>query len=104
MTKLSLCNYWKADLHIHTSRSLCSRTNLEDAVIKASECLNMFSITDHDLEPPSSPLVTDAYLSQFDDFMFMPGTEVTTNDGHLLVYNLIESPPWGLSAKSTIEN
>ncbi|MHA1910136.1 MAG: PHP domain-containing protein [Candidatus Kariarchaeaceae archaeon] len=94
--------YCKADLHIHSTNSLCSSAPLREIVTFAGDLLNLFSITDHDLPSPRSPYLSENYLAQFYDVKFINGMEITTNEGHLLVYNFRRDVPMYQSIYSII--
>ncbi|MCG3218949.1 MAG: PHP domain-containing protein [Candidatus Heimdallarchaeota archaeon] len=94
--------YWKADLHIHSTYSLCSSAPLRDIVTFAGDQLNLFSISDHDLPSPRSPYLSENYLAQFYDVKFINGMEITTQEGHLLVYNFRGDVPMYQSVHSII--
>jgi predicted metal-dependent phosphoesterase TrpH len=93
-------DYWKADLHIHSTNSLCSAATLREIVTFAGDQLNLFSITDHDLPSPRSPYLSENYLAQFYDVKFINGMEITTREGHLLVYNFRGDMPMYQSVRS----
>ena len=86
-------DYWKADLHMHSTNSLCSKAHLPELIATAGEQLDLFSITDHDSRSPDSPYLSSSYLEQKYDARFIPGIEITTQQGHLLVINLTEVLP-----------
>lgn len=65
------------DLHIHSERSSDGCMNLDEIVSLARERgLNGVAICDHDRVPDVVP--------EFDDFLVIPATEVSTERGHLL--------------------
>jgi predicted metal-dependent phosphoesterase TrpH len=86
------------DLHVHTSYSKDGESSVEE-VLRAAEAagLDVIAITDHDsvdgakkaLALPSSVLV-------------IPGIEVSTKQGHLLVLGVTEIIPAGLDVVDTV--
>ncbi|MGZ6965932.1 MAG: PHP domain-containing protein, partial [Acidimicrobiia bacterium] len=81
------------DLHAHTApRSNCSRTTLEELVETArARGLDALCITEHDVRWPGTEL-EDA--SRMLDFPLIPGVELTTDVGHVLVFGPLEKPLW----------
>ncbi len=77
------------DLHNHTSRysddSLLSPEELVEGAKKAG--LDGISITEHDYFWDPKDLLE---LSRRMDFLVIPGVEITTEEGHLLVFGLEE--------------
>jgi predicted metal-dependent phosphoesterase TrpH len=87
------------DLHVHTNYSKDGESSVEDIIRQAEAAgLDAIAITDHDtvdgakraLAIPSSVLV-------------IPGIEVSTRQGHLLVLGVTEVIPSGLDVLATIE-
>jgi len=86
------------DLHVHTSYSKDGESSVEE-ILRAAEAagLDVIAITDHDsvdgakkaLTLPSSVLV-------------IPGIEVSTKQGHLLVLGVTEIIPAGLDVVDTV--
>lgn len=81
------------DLHAHTApRSNCSRTTLEELVETArSRGLDALCITEHDVRWPGDEL---ADASKLLDFPLIPGVELTTDVGHVLVFGPLQKPLW----------
>jgi len=86
------------DLHIHTNYSRDGESSVEEILQKAAmEGLDVIAITDHDsvdgakkaLALPSAVLV-------------IPGIEVSTKQGHLLVLGVTEIIPAGLDVMATV--
>jgi predicted metal-dependent phosphoesterase TrpH len=86
------------DLHVHTSYSKDGESSVEE-ILRAAEAagLDVIAITDHDsidgakkaLTLPTSVLV-------------IPGIEVSTRQGHLLVLGVTEVIPAGLDVVETV--
>ena len=86
------------DLHVHTSYSKDGESSVEE-ILRAAESagLDVIAITDHDtvdgakkaISLPSSVLV-------------IPGIEVSTKQGHLLVLGVTEIIPAGLDVVETV--
>src|SRR6478736_4628406 len=81
------------DLHAHTApRSNCSRTTLEELVETArARGLDALCITEHDVRWPDDEL---GAASRLLDFPLIPGVELTTDVGHVLVFGPLEKPLW----------
>ncbi len=90
----------KADLHIHTHHSGDNEQKLEDIFLMAKRLgLGAIGVTDHntlrggreakEMAPPG--------------IIVIPAVEVTSEEGHILAYNVAEDPPRGRSAAETIE-
>lgn len=86
------------DLHVHTSYSKDGESSVEEILRRAEELgLDVIAITDHDsvdgakraLAIPSPVLV-------------IPGIEVSTRQGHLLVLGVTEIIPAGLDVVETV--
>ena len=76
-------------MHVHTHRSLDSSTTFKALAYFADKRgLDGVAITDHDV-PPSSVRCLEEY-----DLLVVPGTEISTRQGHVLAIN-----PSGLIAK-----
>lgn len=103
-----LNNHSFADLHMHTSESLDARRHgysmtPQEAVLMAEETgLNALAITDHDT-------ITSAYegfeFAQKEKLFVrvIPGMELTTNSGHLLLLGVTSPIPRGLSLSESIK-
>ncbi len=81
------------DLHAHTApRSNCSRTTLEELVESArGRGLDALCITEHDVRWPDEEL-EDA--SRLLNFPLIPGVELSTDVGHVLVFGPLARPLW----------
>ncbi len=74
----------KIDLHIHTARSDGLDTPEEMVKGAIKKGLAGIAITDHDVPPPKITMR---------NFLIIPGVEVTTNKGHILLLGVYEIPP-----------
>ena len=91
-----------AELHVHTTHSdgRSSVREVLDACVKKG--IKIVSITDHDTVNGSLEaieIVRDEHL----DIEVLPGVEVTTSSGHLLVYGVTEDVEKGMSIRETAE-
>lgn len=88
----------KIDLHVHTCYS-------DDSVITPKQLiayskkrgLDGVAVTDHDTIQGALKLVNNK------EIVIVPGTEVTTLQGHILALNVTESIPPNLSVLETVE-
>ncbi len=90
------------DLHVHSN---CSDghddvlTILKQAI---SRGLNGIAITDHDTMAGS--IAAQKVINDLDlDIILIPGAEVTTSEGHLLVLGVSDLPPKGFSPEETTD-
>jgi DNA polymerase III alpha subunit (gram-positive type) len=82
--------FLRADLHIHSygefgSYDVTDSTMTPEAIVYTAieKSLNIISITDHNEIQNSNTAITH---SQGKDILVIPGIEVSTTQGHLLVY------------------
>lgn len=82
--------FWKADLHIHSygqmgSYDVVDQANTPEAIVDTaiSKGLKIISVTDHNQIGNSIKAVQ---YSKDKDILVIPGIEVSTTQGHLLVY------------------
>lgn len=69
---------YKIDLHVHTNHSMDGVSSLEALICAAkSRGLNGFAVTDHNL-------CTDIKSYQEEDFLLIPGCEISTTRGHIV--------------------
>jgi len=92
----------KFDLHIHSTYS-DGHADVKD-IIKAAKRrgLDGIALTDHDTMrgiPAARKYIRDRRL----DLILIPGIEVTTSEGHLLVLGVEKAPEKKLSPEETIE-
>jgi len=82
----------RIDLHVHSSYSPDSRMRLEQIVDRLGIAgLHGFALTDHNTVAGHPALAELARRSP--RMRIVPGVEVSTLDGHLLVYGVSELPP-----------
>src|SRR5512137_578340 len=87
------------DLHVHTNFSKDGESSVEEILRRAEEAgLDAVAITDHD----SVDGVKKA-LSCTTTVLVIPGIEVSTKQGHLLVLGVTELIPSGLDVIATVE-
>jgi predicted metal-dependent phosphoesterase TrpH len=83
----------KLDLHVHTSRSSDAFTSPKLLpTICRDRGLDGLAITDHNV----------LSLDHSEEFVLVPGIEISTKDGHVIGLGLSEAIPRGLSADETI--
>ncbi len=88
----------KADLHVHTTYSSDSIITPEDLVFYAKKRgLNAVAVTDHNQVEGARKIAAET------DFLIIPGTEVSSLDGHIVGLNVSEAIPRGLSADETVD-
>ena len=88
------------DLHVHTSYSHDGFCTVAQAVEKAkAKRLNGIAIADH------NSVAGHAEIPKFSDenFLIIPGIEVSSKDGHILGLGVNESIPRDLSAAETVD-
>ena len=92
----------KFDLHIHSNYS--DGHDEVKTILKAAARRRLagLSITDHDTlrgSEKARKIIKEQKL----DLILIPGAEVTTSEGHLLVLGVSEIPPRGLSPEETTD-
>jgi predicted metal-dependent phosphoesterase TrpH len=86
------------DLHVHTNFSKDGESSVEEILTRAEEAgLDAIAITDHD----SVDGVKEALLFH-SPVLVIPGIEVSTMQGHLLVLGVTEVIPAGLDVVVTV--
>ena len=88
----------KIDLHVHTNHS--DSTSSLEKVLEAAKKRNLdgIALTDHETVTAST------YASELDSGMIViPGVEVETVEGHILVLGIKNPPPKNLSVAETID-
>ncbi len=91
-----------ADLHTHSTFSDGSDTPAELLAIAAEAGIRALAITDHDTFA-GSKVAYKIIQEQKLNLILIPGAEVTTSEGHLLVLGARELPPRGRSPEETTE-
>ena len=92
----------RIDLHVHSAYSPDSRLTLDEIVARLSYVgLRGFALTDHNSVRGHAALrqLQDRYPS----YLFVPGVEVSTLEGHLLALGVNETPPVRRPIAETIE-
>ncbi len=88
------------DLHNHTRYSPDSRVDPAELVATAKRAgLQGIAITDHN----AVGAIAEALEAAGPDLLVIPGTEVSTRDGHVLAYGIREAIPRDLSVSATVE-
>jgi len=87
------------DLHVHTNFSKDGESSVEEILKQAEEAgLDAIAITDHDSVDGAKKA-----LACMTSVLVIPGIEVSTKQGHLLVLGVTELIPAGLDVIVTVE-
>jgi predicted metal-dependent phosphoesterase TrpH len=87
------------DLHVHTNFSKDGESSVEEILKQAEEAgLDAIAITDHDSVDGAKKA-----LACMSSVLVIPGIEVSTKQGHLLVLGVTELIPAGLDVIVTVE-
>jgi predicted metal-dependent phosphoesterase TrpH len=87
------------DLHVHTNFSKDGESSVEEILKKAEEVgLDVIAITDHDSIEGAKKA-----LSCRSSVLVIPGIEVSTKQGHLIILGVNDVIPAGLDVVDTIE-
>ena len=93
----------QADLHIHTTYSsdsaIAPKALVEQLV--AQDLVKVAAITDHDTVKGCS--VTRQLASAYRDILIIPGVEISTQEGDILILGTEEMPPRPWTAESVID-
>lgn len=93
---------FRLDLHIHSRYSPDSTADLEAITAAITDAgLRGFALTDHNTTRGHAALAE--LRGRYRGYLFVPGVEVSTREGHLLGYGIAESPPRGLPVSEAIE-
>jgi predicted metal-dependent phosphoesterase TrpH len=88
----------KADLHVHTVYSPDSLITPKELVFYAKKRgLTAVAVTDHNKIEGALKIAKET------DFLIIPGTEVSSRDGHIVGLNVSEVIQEGLSADETVD-
>lgn len=91
---------YQYDIHVHTEESPCSGTSPESVIDGALDSgLDGIAVTDHDTIRGAERVVAAAPEA----LEVIVGSEVTTQNGHLLALGIRNSPEPGMDVISTIE-
>jgi predicted metal-dependent phosphoesterase TrpH len=91
----------KLDLHVHSFYSRDAIGSPKDIIKYVKKRgLNGIAITDHNTIKGS----IEALKHSSENFIVIPGLEVSTSDGHLIALNVKKNIKNGLSLEETIEN
>jgi predicted metal-dependent phosphoesterase TrpH len=92
----------RLDLHVHSRYSVDSRLSFEQILERITyQGLQGFALTDHNTTEGLATL--ERLRSSYPGFWFIPGVEISTQEGHLLAYGIRESPPADRPLAETIE-
>jgi predicted metal-dependent phosphoesterase TrpH len=92
----------RLDLHVHSRHSPDSRLDLETIVERVALAgLEGFALTDHNTVEGHAELAE--LTPRHPKMWFLPGVEVSTREGHLLVYGVGETPPVGRPLGETLD-
>ncbi|HTZ61781.1 MAG TPA: PHP domain-containing protein [Thermoplasmata archaeon] len=92
----------RLDLHVHSTYSPDSKLRLDAIVGRlAYQGLRGFALTDHNTTRGHAPLAELAATHRA--YLFLPGVEVSTVEGHLLAYGVTDAPPRGRPLVETVE-
>jgi predicted metal-dependent phosphoesterase TrpH len=92
----------RLDLHVHSRHSPDSALTVEAIASRlAAVGLSGFALTDHNSVAGHPEL--GAVWARFPQFVFVPGVEVSTVEGHLLAYGVSEAPPAQRPVAETID-
>jgi predicted metal-dependent phosphoesterase TrpH len=88
----------KADLHVHTIYSHDSVITSKDLVFYAKKSgLTAVAVTDHNQVEGARKIARET------NFLIIPGTEVSSREGHIVGLNVQELIPAGLTADETVD-
>jgi predicted metal-dependent phosphoesterase TrpH len=92
----------RIDLHVHSTYSPDSSLSLEQLVERmAFAGLRGIALTDHNTVRGHGALARLAEAHP--EFWFLPGVEISTQEGHLLAYGVSVDPPVGAPIAETVE-
>lgn len=93
----------RADLHIHTTYSSDSTVTPKTLVEKlvAHNFIKVAAVTDHDTVEGLS--VTQKLAAAYPDILIIPGVEISTAEGDLLVLGTEETPPKPWTVENVVD-
>jgi len=92
----------RLDMHTHSRYSRDSRLDPRDIVRKARSLgLDGIALTDHNAVEGAK--VAKEYAKEFEGFVVLGATEVSTAEGHILGYGVTETIPRDLAPQDTVE-
>jgi predicted metal-dependent phosphoesterase TrpH len=93
----------RADLHIHTTYSSDSTVTPKNLVEKlvAHNFIKVAAVTDHDTVQGLN--VTRQLASAYPDILIIPGVEISTAEGDLLILGTEEAPPKPWTVEGVID-
>lgn len=92
----------RLDLHVHSVASPDSRLTIDQAIDRLGAVgLQGFALTDHNTIEGHKRIGEAA--RRFPMYRFLPGIEVSTREGHLLVYGVEELPPIHAPLPETVD-
>ena len=90
------------DMHVHSRHSPDGRLTVQQLVEQAAFAgLSGFALTDHNTVDGQREI--PGAVAAFPRVLIVPGVEVSTREGHLLVYGVSELPPVGEPLDKTTE-
>lgn len=92
----------KFDLHVHTHFSKDSNSDIDELIhIAESKGLDGFAVCDHDVIT-GGKIAVERAAKLNSSLIIIPGVEVSTSKGHLLVLDVKEPIPKGLTPEETV--
>ena len=91
----------KLDLHVHTNYSKDAFSTISELIKQAKRIgLDGFAITDHNTV---AGLKEAEQLASKENFLIIPGIEISSRDGDIIALGIKQQIPRNLSAEKTIE-
>lgn len=92
----------RLDLHVHSRHSPDGRMEVDEIVDQLAYAgVQGFALTDHNSVAGHARL--GELRTKFPMYWFIPGVEVSTREGHLLLYGVDEAPPAHRPLAETLE-